>query len=210
MNRTGNLWWGLLLIALGVMFLLDNMNVIEFGEIVRTYWPALLVLWGIGILIGRSTPSVASAAEATAGAPAPPGEIREVFSDRHDNPAADYLQYSTVFGDLSLRALSTNFKGGSISTVFGDTTIDLSSVTLAEGENLLKLNGVFGDLRIILGLSMPHMITAHSLFGTIQALDQKREGFSPTVEMRSPDYAAATRKVHVDTSLVFGDIIVTR
>ncbi len=210
MHRTGNLWWGLLLIALGVMFLLDNMNVIEFGEAVRTYWPALLVLWGVSILLSRSVVPRASSGGGTAASPSPAGDVKEVFDDRSESPDAEHLSYSSVFGDLSLRALSGNFKGGTVSTVFGDTTVDLSSATLADGENALKLSGVFGDVRLMLAPSMPYSISAHSLFGAIQAAGQKRDGFSSTLVLQSPEFSPAPKKLLIEVSQVFGDISLTR
>jgi predicted membrane protein len=55
MSRS-NWWIGGVLIALGFMLLLNNLGVtnINIGEILRTYWPLLLVLWGANILALRS------------------------------------------------------------------------------------------------------------------------------------------------------------
>ncbi len=38
---------GLLLVALGVMFLLDTTKLAGDGQVVGTYWPALLIGWGV-------------------------------------------------------------------------------------------------------------------------------------------------------------------
>lgn len=210
MHRNGNLWWGMVLIALGAMFLLDNMGVMDFGEVVRTYWPAILIVWGISILLSRSSVSMASSGGGTVSPDTSAGGIKDVFNDRNENPQADQVSYSSVFGDLTLRPQSANFHGGNISTVFGDTTIDLTSVTLADGENRLKLSGVFGDVSLLLAPSMPYMITGHSLFGAIQAAGQKRDGFSTTLTLQSPDYSSAAKKLFIDASQVFGDITLTR
>ncbi len=210
MYSTRNLWWGLLLIALGVMFLLDNMSMLDFGEVIRNWWPALLVLWGISILLSRSRVSVASSGSGPVPPPSPAGEINEVFGDRNDSPQGDQISYSSVFGDLKVHPTSMTFKGGTISTVFGDTTVDLSSAALADGENILKVNGVFGDMSMMLAPSMPYALSAHSLFGSVQAGGQKRDGFSSTLVMQSPEYASAAKKLHIEVSQVFGDITLTR
>ncbi len=48
------LWSGLLLIALGVLFLLDKFDYIRFGDFLETWWPTLLIAWGLWrILVGR-------------------------------------------------------------------------------------------------------------------------------------------------------------
>jgi len=46
-----NVFWGVILIVVGVLFILQNLHVVDF-EWVRLWrlWPVLLVLWGISIL----------------------------------------------------------------------------------------------------------------------------------------------------------------
>ncbi len=52
-QRTGGFPAGpVFLIGLGVLFLLMNLDVIRFAEVVR-YWPVLLILLGVFMLIGR-------------------------------------------------------------------------------------------------------------------------------------------------------------
>lgn len=50
-----NWWIGGVLIVLGIIVLLNNFAVteIDLGNIVRTYWPLLLLLWGANILAAR-------------------------------------------------------------------------------------------------------------------------------------------------------------
>jgi predicted membrane protein len=50
-NRFSQLFWGLLLAAIGIVFLLDNLEVIESHEIFR-FWPVLLVIFGFVRIIG--------------------------------------------------------------------------------------------------------------------------------------------------------------
>jgi len=41
---------GIVLIALGVLFLLDRAYVIQFARFFEMWWPSLLILWGVVIL----------------------------------------------------------------------------------------------------------------------------------------------------------------
>ena len=54
MNRKfdfGNLFWGLLLLFIGTMFLLDNMNVVELQlSYLWRLWPLLIVATGVSLL----------------------------------------------------------------------------------------------------------------------------------------------------------------
>ncbi|MES2320917.1 MAG: DUF5668 domain-containing protein [Pseudomonadota bacterium] len=51
----GQIIIGVLVIGLGLLFLLDNMNVLDFHSVSR-YWPALVVLFGAVKLIDAETP----------------------------------------------------------------------------------------------------------------------------------------------------------
>ena len=67
-----------------------------------------------------------------------------------DNVSTDRLSESNVFGDVNIRLDSADFQGGSVNNVFGDVRIDLSGVVLQKEIVKLYVNGVFGDITIIL------------------------------------------------------------
>jgi Domain of unknown function (DUF5668) len=43
--------WGGILIGIGVLFLLDQFDMLSFGEIFERFWPALIIVLGIQILL---------------------------------------------------------------------------------------------------------------------------------------------------------------
>ena len=43
---------GIVLIALGVLFLVDRAYVIRFAQFFEVWWPSLLILWGVVNLVG--------------------------------------------------------------------------------------------------------------------------------------------------------------
>lgn len=52
----GRYFFGIILIVLGVGLLLDQANMIEFSEIISTYWPSIIIILGIsGLFERRST-----------------------------------------------------------------------------------------------------------------------------------------------------------
>ncbi len=56
MNRSiSGIIWGISLITLGVVMLLDKLNYLEFdlGEFLHTWWPLVLIIIGLGILLDR-------------------------------------------------------------------------------------------------------------------------------------------------------------
>lgn len=53
---TGRLVFGLVIITLGVLFTLDNLDLIESGEILR-WWPVALIVAGLAKVFGLGTPT---------------------------------------------------------------------------------------------------------------------------------------------------------
>jgi hypothetical protein len=55
-RRGAPVFLGVLLVTLGVLFLLDNLGLIEVRNLIRTYWPLLFVAWGTArLLFGRGS-----------------------------------------------------------------------------------------------------------------------------------------------------------
>ncbi|MGA9121108.1 MAG: cell wall-active antibiotics response protein LiaF, partial [Bacteroidota bacterium] len=115
---------------------------------------------------------------------------------------------STVFGDSKIFVESKAFKGGTISTVFGDCILDCSRTGFSDGEQTIRVSGVFGDLSVLLPPGIAYTLGAHTLFGAIDAGQEHRDGFASTVRYRNPGYDAAQKKVRLELSGVFGDIMV--
>ena len=51
----GALAGGIILIAIGAMFLLSELNIAHFGGLMRRYWPMILVVIGVSNLFSRET-----------------------------------------------------------------------------------------------------------------------------------------------------------
>src|SRR5579862_4518308 len=52
--RRGSIFWALVLISIGVMFLYQNFNpAIHPWRIIAEFWPLLIIFWGISKLIGH-------------------------------------------------------------------------------------------------------------------------------------------------------------
>jgi predicted membrane protein len=200
MNSTGRTVIGSLLILVGLLFLFDTTGAFTLGELFRTYWPILLIIGGTVLLL-RS--------RGAGGSPRGVVDQSTLFGDTVSTAATDELNSSTVFGNYEVRVTSRSFRGGSISTVFGDTAADLSGVEFAEGEQRLKINGVFGDLNLRLPVGAAYAVRATAVFGSVTVDGQRREGFSNSLEIASAGFATASRKLRIELAQVFGDVLVT-
>lgn len=183
----------LILITLGVLLLLDKLGIAEFGDIITTYWPLILILVGIKMFFRRGNDESPSSA---------PHDV--VFSGTTQESAATSISSSNVFGDVDMKITSPDFRGGSISNVFGDMNIDLSEIQLAEGEQTLKLDGVFGDMHVLVPKTIEVYVTAHSVIGDMRVLGNIKSGFGQQISYTTPNYTGAAKKLRLITNQVFG------
>ena len=65
--RRAQTYWAVILIAVGVLFLLDNFRIVRIGELLR-FWPLILIALGASALYSRLSGPVAVAPP-----PPPPG-----------------------------------------------------------------------------------------------------------------------------------------
>jgi len=186
----------LVLITLGVLFLLDNLGVANFGDIISTYWPVILILIGVRIFFryGRGTVHVHDAQDPT------------IMGGSSQQSSASAVNSSGVFGDLDLKINAKDFRGGRISNTFGDMNVDLSEIELAEGEQLLKLDGVFGDLHVLVPKTIEIFVTTHSVFGDVRVLGNIKSGFGQEISYSSSNYSTATKRLRIVSNQVFGDV----
>lgn len=49
----GRVFWGLFLVIMGTLFLLEQLGYLHFREIIATYWPLILILIGLSVYIGN-------------------------------------------------------------------------------------------------------------------------------------------------------------
>jgi predicted membrane protein len=196
------MWWGIVLIVLGVLLLLDSTDALDIGHVIHKYWPLLFVFWGVSLLL-RDRPARRSATDASV-----PPLSENLFGSRSDESSADMLNYSNVFGDIRVHSTSQSLKGGSISTVFGKTEVDLRGASVTEGESVLHASGVFGDVTILLPRSIACSINATAAVGSVQIGAQRNEGFSSSLNYESPQYVTNSKRLRIRISQVLGKVVV--
>jgi len=223
-----NLYWGFILIVIGIMLLLDNLGVADFEDIIRDYWPLLLVFWGLGLLLRRrSGPHSQPSAGSSQSEPSHMGSSETGFSGTGSPQAgssqmgssqgawsqggssqgeSELLHQSSAFGDIAVNVTSPHFRGGSVSTIFGASNLDLSAAGIAEGEHELRIHGVFGDSRLVLPKDAAVAISANSVFGNLVIFGQHKGGISSEIQHVTPNYPAAPSRLKITITKVFGNI----
>jgi predicted membrane protein len=199
MRLTGRVWWGVVLIVLGFLFILDEQSKFHISEILVSLWPVALVGAGVYLLV-RARQPVDESAMVTA----PLADIG--IGRRVEETRAPSVRLANIFGDVHSRVDTRTFTGGTVSTVLGRAMVDLTAAGLAPGEHSLKLDSVMGSVIVRLPRGMAYAVTADGVVGTVRAGTATRNGFFPSVHYTCDGYHQAAERIHLDLSTVFGEV----
>jgi predicted membrane protein len=221
--RTGALIPGLILVGVGVLFLLDNLNIIYARDFVR-YWPVILIAAGLAKLVD---------APHSGGRPAgvilllvgsvflvdnlgllhlgfralwPLALIAmglmllwqrlspETYSpEGTPRGAAGGLNETAVFGGCK-RVLNTDdFKGGQVSAVFGGVELDLRRAGIRGDSATIDISAIFGGVEIRIPQNWSAVMHGTAIFG---GYEDKANQPDPA----SPDF----KRLIVKGAVVFG------
>jgi predicted membrane protein len=135
-KRAGSAANGLIITALGMVFLAKNLKWIP-GNLV---FPVLLILAGLWFIFSR-------------------------FSGKLNSEDIDKMNHITIFSGLKTNNLSQDFKGGSITAIFGGSDVDLRNAKLSDQGAYLELIAVFGGIELIVPKDWKIHISGVPIFG---------------------------------------------
>jgi len=185
---------GLLLIVLGGVFLLDNLDIIPNGITRHIFsWPGWMIMIGSVFLITRPNRPVGLIL-ITIGlfflVPRIlhiPYDVRSywpvilivlgfvyILRQRRDpagspqlkdDETADFINDTTVFGGGEVVVTSDNFQGGKLTYIFGGSTINLMRAKLAPGRNVIDMFAMFGGCNFIVPSDWNVRVDVTPIFG---------------------------------------------
>lgn len=209
---------GLLVAALGVVFLLDNLDVIDSGRILR-FWPLILILAGARHLWEARDRGAALWGAVLSGAGgllllealdlvdfdvwdlwplvlvaiglrmlAFPGRGAPAPHDGADGA----LNCSAFLGSVERRVRSADFRGGSALAFLGGVHLDLTGADVAGGEAVLHVSAVMGGVEIRIPEDWTTEVRLTPMLGG--------------VEDRTRGPAAAARRLVVEGAIFMGGL----
>lgn len=175
------IFWGGILVILGILFLLSNLQIVPFGmaDVFRFGWPLFLILLGVLVLVpgsGRGwtwTPGMGT------------GKRDETFNGQEVH-------------DLNL------------SHGLGDYDIDLTHAIFPPGTAHIKSSHGLGDMKIRLPPNLPVKVKATVGIGEVSVLGEEAEGMGASVERKSSDFDTASSRLELEATLGIGDLGVVR
>lgn len=176
-NGTCGKWfWGILLVAAGGLFLADHMGYLDAGDTISAFWPVLLIVWGLGMVVSRRNLfwGLAIAGMGTLflmqqldyitggvwGYVWPgllilgglgilfKGKASHKIADGNQQVSTGKLDLSNSFSEARYVITAQNFEGGKVSASFGQTTIDLSAAATSLNTVELKVDCSFGQVAV--------------------------------------------------------------
>lgn len=193
----GGLVFGLLLVAIGAVWLLTTLDV----SIPR--WDVLLA--AALIVVGGGL--VLTAGRSGTGALVALGLILTVVLS---GISTVRLPVDNAFGDALERPASMAALQREYSHAFGSFTLDLTTLELPEGTTRIRVSTSFGDTRVRLPARAAARVQASTVFGQANALGESFAGVGTNRAKETPDYASATRRIEIELNTAFGSTEVTR
>jgi predicted membrane protein len=157
-GMTSQLLMGLLVIAVGLLFLLDNLDIIEIHDAL-SFWPLVFIFAGVAKLLDTSTPNGYLVGLAGIGI----GTVMILnrlgiidVSWRMAWPlililvgaVMQKLDVTAILGSFERRLHTQDFRGGEVTAVMGGCTLDMRGASIASGEAVINVFAFWGGVTI--------------------------------------------------------------
>jgi predicted membrane protein len=213
----GRIFSGLLIIAVGVIFLLANMDKLDFGDFISTYWPLILIfigLWhlltnglrnagfslfliAIGIFFqlnnwdvlgGRVWAYFWPLLIIAAGLWIIFKPKSRDFGSKAPEIKEDDLGAFIIFSGLKRRFESNKFRGGKATAIFGGMDLDLTQTKLVDNQATVELTAIFGGINLFVPRDWKVIVDSSSILGGV---DDKHSPI-PAATVQATLYVKAT------------------
>ncbi|MEM5774984.1 MAG: cell wall-active antibiotics response protein LiaF [Anaerolineaceae bacterium] len=109
-----------------------------------------------------------------------------------------------LFGDV-VRSGRWKVESETFWMLIGDVKLDLTQAELPPGETVIRANMLIGDMKVIAPPDLPLIVDSGGLIHEINLFGQKQDAFLAPIEMQTPAYAGAERRIRLEaTSLIGG------
>ncbi len=216
-NYQGRIFAGLVIIAIGVIFLLANMDRLDFGDFISTYWPMILILIGIshlltssfrnagvalfliaigvffqlnnwGVLGGRVWTYFWPLLIIAAGVWIIFKPKPKGFGENAPEIQDDDLGAFVLFSGLKRRFESDKFRGGKATAIMGGLELDLTQAKLKDNQATIELTAILGGIDLFVPRDWKVIVDSSAILG---AVDQKHKT-SPATTIQMTLYVKAT------------------
>jgi predicted membrane protein len=193
----GRIFSGILIIAIGVIFLLANLEKLDFGDFISMYWPMILIFFGLwhffsrgfrnagfalflivvgvfsqldnwGLIEGRVWTYFWPSVIIAAGLWIILKPRHKAFPDRAPGIKDDDLGAFAMFSGFKRRFESEKFRGGKATAIFGGMDLDLTRVKLADNQATVDLTAILGGINLFVPREWKVVVDSSSILGGVE------------------------------------------
>lgn len=209
------MFFGAVIVAVGTLFLLDNLGVLDAGELISDWWPLVLIAAGLlslvnnrrhwvvplilvgggGVLLLRTTEVVDDLSVIVPVLIIIVGLLFVFGRGLGVGPTqtGDSVNSFNLFSGSELTSQSQSFEGGRIGVLFGGAELDLSNARLAR-EAILDVFAVFGGVEVTVPHGWRVEIGGFPVFGGYENVTGRE------------DLAPDAPKLRIDATVLFGGL----
>ncbi len=198
MPKSGSRFLGIVLVLVGLLYLLDALEILNARWFTDNLFFIGLIIAGIWLVLKRSRKHQTDEKREF-------GEVSSVGNSVSGN-MQDRLDLSEMFKSVREDVVSQDFAGGRCSIFFGVLSLDLRHIQLRPGEQSLKANCVFGRLRVILPKDLEYSLKANLVASGMNSRGERLGGILQNVAVRSGGVAIADRRLAITATCTFGEI----
>lgn len=180
----GQWFWSSILFLAGALLQARELGMLP-GGFWSAFWPAMLILAGISILINRGHKKKVGATNG--------GDT--LFAGTAQRVAGDRVDRTAIFSGQELRVSSRSFTGGDLTAVFGGIELDLRDAEIDAASAMLSVTAVFGGVEIRVPPHWQIVVQGTPIFGGIE-----------DKTMRIPNATVTGAVLLLDVTAVFGGV----
>ncbi|TCT16258.1 putative membrane protein [Natranaerovirga pectinivora] len=181
---------GIILVFLGLGFFLQQADIIEFGQLASNYWPLVLIVVGVVQLLRNQVSYIGGIIMILVGGLLQANKLdilpndlsgyiwpvvlilagvwflfSKIGNNMVEADEEDKLNNMAIFAGVETKNCSHQFKGGSVTAIFGGAEIDLRGAALSSEGATLELTAAFGGIAIRVPRDWRVVATGVPIFG---------------------------------------------
>jgi predicted membrane protein len=200
----GRIFAGLLLIIIGGLFLLQQMDRLDFGDVVSRYWPVIFIILGVSILINSGFQSAGPAFFFIVFGTVfllfrldilehsfwhyfwpvliiaigiwiiVKPSVARPYRTSSGSVSQDILDVTSVFAGSVRKVESQSLKGGKATAVFGSLQLDFSAAAMASNQAIVEMTAIFGSVEAKIPRSWKVIFEGTPVLGAME--DKRKPG----------------------------------
>ncbi len=215
-----------LLIILGVGLLLDSFDVWEIGNFFQYLWPTVIIVMGLAVFSKGGKSYFAGSAIILVGvllliAPELPGGFwgtlwpalliligifiikSKIIPGKAKIKNSNSINVNGVFSSSYEKVESEDLGSGTINGIFSATNVDLTASRLRDNAQILEINAIFGDVRLIVPSNWKINASGTPIFGSLQNSTARKTDPNDVSPLLTVNYLAlfGSIKIYYDKSI---------